>query len=97
MRVEPVHHPVDRLADELVVGNRLDIIALDTAKDRRKQLQLVVGDGELSFTLRQSREIEAEQQPEHRAQTNQTCLFPTIHVSLTPAGSASKWCARLVK
>ena len=41
VRVEPVHHAVDRFLDELVVGDRLDVVALDLAEDRREELQVL--------------------------------------------------------
>ena len=47
MRVEPVHHPVDRLLDELVVRDRLDVVALDPAENGGQQLQILVRDRHL--------------------------------------------------
>ena len=52
VRVEPAHHPVDRFLDELVVGNRLDVVALDLAEDGRQQLQVLVRDRRLRLALR---------------------------------------------
>ncbi len=61
MRVEPVHHSVDRLLDELVVGDGLDVVALDLAEDCRQQLQVLVGNRHPRVPLRDRREIEREQ------------------------------------
>ena len=75
VRVEPPHHAVDRFLDQLVIGNRLDVVALDLAEHRRKELQVLVGDRQPRFALREHREVQAQQQPEHRTHADPTCLL----------------------
>ena len=79
MRVEPVDHSVDRFLDELLVGHRLDVVALDPAEHRGQELQILVRDGQLGFALGDDREIERQQHAEHCAQADQTRLFPVVH------------------
>ena len=78
VRVEPVDHAVDGFADQLVVGNRLDVIALDPAEDRGEELQIVIRDRQPGFLFRHRREIEAQQQAEHCPQTDQSRLLPAV-------------------
>jgi hypothetical protein len=78
MRVQPVHHSVDRFLDELFVRDRLDVIALDPAEDRGQQLEVFVGDRRLRLALRDRREIERQQDPEDRAQPDQSRLLPAV-------------------
>ena len=78
MRVEAVHHAVDGLVDELVVRYRLDIVALDASEHGGEQLQVLVGDRQTRVALGQRREIEAQQQPEDRAQADPSCFLPTF-------------------
>ena len=79
VRVEPAHHAVDRFLDELVVGDRLDVVALDLAEDRREELQVLVGDRQLRLALRDRREVERQQHAQHGAQSDQSRLFPVAH------------------
>ena len=53
MRVEPGQHAVDRLGDEFLVFDRLDVVALDAGEhigkgaqflDRQRRFRLLVGD-----------------------------------------------------
>ncbi len=96
MRVEPVHHPVDRFLDELVVGDGLDVIALDPAEDRGEQLEVLVRDRQLGLALRDRREVERQQDAQHGAQADQSRLLPVVHrrfplpdrSKYTPAASA---------
>ena len=84
----PCDHAIDRFADQLVVRHRLDVVALDAAEHRREELQVFVGDRQAGVALRQRREVEAQQQPEHRAQTDPSCLFPAVtHVCLVVSRS----------
>ena len=78
MRIEAVDHAIDRLADELVVGNGLDIIALDPAEHGRKELQVIKWNRKPRFLLRHRRKIEAQQETKHCAETDQTRLLPTV-------------------
>jgi hypothetical protein len=78
VRVEPAHHPVDRLLDELVVGDLLDVIALDLAEDRRQQLQVLIRDRQPRFALREHREVEAQQQAEHRTHADPSRLLHAV-------------------
>ena len=78
MRVEPVHHSVDRFLDQLVVRNRLDVIALDLAEHRRQELQILIRNRQARLALREYRKIQAEQESQHRPQPDQTRLLQTI-------------------
>ena len=78
VRVEPVDHAVDGFADQLVVGDRLDVITLDPAENGREELQIVIRDRQPGFLFRHRREIEAQQQAEHCPQTNQSRLLPAV-------------------
>ena len=78
MRVEAVHHAVDGFADQLVVRHRLDVVALDPSEHGGEELQVFVGDRQAGVTLRQGREIEAQQQPENRTQADPSRFLPTV-------------------
>jgi hypothetical protein len=78
MRVEAVHHAVDGLVDQLVVRHRLDVVALDAPEHGRKQLQVFVGNRQARVAVRHRREIEAQQQPEDRAQADPSCFLPAF-------------------
>ena len=99
VRVEPAHHPVDRFLDQLLVGDRLDVVALDLAEDGRQELQVLVGNRQLGFALRDRREIEGKQHPQHRAEADQPRLLPAVtHVVsrplATPAEMPAFWMPR---
>ena len=79
MRVEPVHHPDDRPLDELFVGYRLDVVALDPAEDRGQELEIVVRNGCLVLVLRDRRKIQRQQNAENGTQPDQSRLFPATH------------------
>jgi hypothetical protein len=79
MRVEPVDHPVDRFLDELLVGNRLDVIALDPAEHGGQELQVFIRDRQLRLALGDHREVERQENTEDGAQADQACLFPVVH------------------
>jgi hypothetical protein len=66
MRVEPVDHSVDRFLDELLVGNRLDVVALDPAEHGGQELQVFVRDRQLRLALGDHREIERQEHTEER-------------------------------
>ena len=83
VRVQPVDHAVDGFFDQFFICHRFDIVALDATEYGGEQLQILVGNGQPGFTIGQRREVQAEQQPEHRAQADQACFFPAItHVRL---------------
>ena len=78
VRVEPADHAVDGLADQLVVGDGLDVVALDLAEDRGQELQVLVRDRQLRFALGDRREIQAQQHAEHRTEADEPRLFQTV-------------------
>ena len=80
MRVEPVHHPVDRFLDQLVVRDRLDVVRLDLAEHRREELQVLVGDRRPHVALRDRGEIERKQEAQHGSQPDQSCFLPVAHI-----------------
>ena len=87
--------PLIALMDELVVGDRLDVIALDAPENRGQELQVLVGDRQLGVALREHREIEAQQHPEHRAEPDQARLLPAIaHVTSHPKFRSHRGAAR---
>ena len=77
VRIEAGQHAVDRLGDELLVLDRLDIVALDRAEHLGKRAQFVHRQREArrSLALRDRREIEAEQDACQHADQHQARLF----------------------
>jgi hypothetical protein len=56
-----MHHAVDGLLDELVVGDGLDVIALDPPEDGGKELQIFVRDRQFGLALRDHREVDRQE------------------------------------
>jgi hypothetical protein len=70
VRVEPVHHAVDRFLDELFIRDLLDVIALDLAEDRREELQVFVGDRQFGLALGDRRKVKRKQDSKNGAQAD---------------------------
>ena len=76
MRVEAGQHAVDRLGDELLVLDRLDVVRLDRAEDLGERTQLVHRQRELrGLALRDRGEVEREHDPGQHSDQHQACLL----------------------
>src|SRR4029077_14685818 len=79
VRVEPVHHAVDGLLDELVVGDGLDVVALDSPEDGGKELQILVRDRQFGVALRNHREVDRQEDTQYGTHSDQPGLLPVVH------------------
>ena len=74
MRIESRQHAVDRFGDELLVLDRLDVVALDAAEDFGERAQLFDrAAAQHRFALGDRREIEADQ---HADATRRAAIKP---------------------
>src|SRR5690606_1107224 len=74
VRVEAREHAVDRLGDEALVLDRLDVVALDRPEDVRERTQLLDGQRRVR-AIGDGLEVEADENTGHRAYDDESDVF----------------------
>ena len=96
VRVEIREHAADRVRDQLLVFNGLDVALLDRIEYFREGAQFLDRQACTGFLLCDCRKLEADQHATDEAGANQPGLFPLTHLSRSNAASFKAYPAKRV-